>query len=440
MIQSNQPALNQLNHRTQRNIESKNRHDDDDDDCVNKKLKKHQKSTKLNADILYLIFEELDIPDLLKISEIIESFASIAVHVFRRQYKHHEVAIVFGRKVQLPIHLSDTRILINEIDASIPLLRQFGSVIQRLSIVDRSSRFSIEMDHMKILMDAINDHCTTSLIALDLKNIDENVLEQLTNLTNVEKFSCRIDSIAQATPPLNQMFPKLNELALTVMLGDNCSFIDCELPYLKMLFVRSWTGQCQSHFEGLIRKNPQIEEIDVPFLSPDLLNSINNLLPNLKKLTIEILEMGNNVIHLNSVKSFNVATFDSLEAITFSHLKEFRVFYKFERLEDLIHFLQKNMQLERLTLLGYANVRDSATLFERLELELPNLIEITINEIKHSINMIVNFIQNHTKLQRFYIIPFASSEAGIFAKILGNEWLVHNQQKNVLFMEKINID
>lgn len=360
--------------------------------------------TDLNLDCLYLIFDRLDLVELVNMASITPQYASIAASVFRQKYSDHQLAIRCNKPEMLyqkiPYGISDGSINIYDLKLYQNILKYFGNNLRKINI---SNGLVLEND-LEIANRLTNEYCSKTVRELNLNFLSKNELHQYTTpFSGVEKLICTISSDINGTWTLNQLFPNLQQLEVLLTSDMNISFIDNQLPHLKQLKlgISADSFERKQQIEGMIRKNPQIRSIEIIGLNIGLVKVISEVIPNIENLTIPNVGIHNmNSIQFGSVKNFALYSndFSSLEKLSFPHLETLKIFPPFHS-ENLIAFFKRHQHLKRLHLMLCPQT--SRVNLEELTADLPNLVELVVQNHDISSQTIIRFIESHDNLMKF---------------------------------------
>lgn len=248
------------------------------------------KFADLNSDVLFQIFNELTLKDLLNLAKINAKLSFLVYDLFRRKYRNYKIQIL--RTDLLPEDTVDDangnqRIEIYDLQTTITILKRFGYAIKKLDIrmQNINETISVAVNHL------LNTYCSESLSQLNLNYIKESTFELFTTpFKHMKELSFAIDKrTIHYGLPLNYLFPKLERLKLKLYSDADIRFIDYEFPHLKHLSLiaskHAWHRSDQ--IERFISKNPQISGVELKFVSSDFIKIVNKLLPHLKIFTSE---------------------------------------------------------------------------------------------------------------------------------------------------------
>lgn len=404
------------------------------------------KLTDLNIDVLLLIFHQLDLNDLLNLSEVDSGIHSITIEVFRRRFQKYEIDI-WGTGPRIDwrpaYYVSDhfKSIQIDDFETNLRTIKFFGCVIQKIIIINTK----IEWNRLVVIREFIEKYASKSLISLELHKID--ILEQITvSFEKLEEldFIVFTEKLSTKVLPLNQTFPNLRRLSVTLLSKIDSSFIDCEFPQLKQLKLfttnSSWTQQNQ--IEGLIRKNPQICDIEIKYFTRNYLKIINQLLPNLEKLTLH-----DSFSEIENIRFEHVKIFifypqfsSSIDKLLLPKIESIKLYYAPSDFNIWIKFFKNHRNLSRLHLIEFSN--EMEVQFKELTTELPNLVEMTLESFKYvDLETITEFIESHGKLMKctFSTKMFKVADLDTLRKRFEDKWNIEHSSKiryDIIFSRK----
>ncbi|XP_055306262.1 uncharacterized protein LOC129570610 isoform X2 [Sitodiplosis mosellana] len=366
----------------------------------------------------------LDLKNLLDIAETNYRLSALAADVFRQKYANCTVEIDNDRSLssesnaikeinQFPVLMDEWTILVFGLNVSLKLLRNFGPAIQKLTI--HNQRFWVnEEEHEQTIMGFVNEYCAQSLIKLDLQITNPDTMKKLTGpFTNVEELGCNV--IASDIPEitthnhatLNKFFPNIRNLTLSIKSNTNTGFVG-SLPQLKFLSLRGDTITPQTisdtrYTQHLMNRNPQIKALKLVFYPPNFVRVVKLYLPDLESLSLWFFDLGNDRVHFEHVKSFELLSGigGSPLKISFKQLEELRMWYQPRYAQEWIEFLMMNTHLKRVHVEDYGD-NESTLDLESLITQLPNIEDISILSYKSPhFGTVVKFIETHERLQKF---------------------------------------
>lgn len=136
-------------------------------DSVSANLNGKTMFTDLNLDCLYLIFDRMDLVELVNMASITSQYASIAASVFRQKYLDHQLAIRCNKTEMLyqkiPYGISDVSINIYDLELYQNILKYFGENLRKINI---SSEHVLGND-LTIANQLTNKYCSESIRKLN---------------------------------------------------------------------------------------------------------------------------------------------------------------------------------------------------------------------------------------------------------------------------------
>lgn len=386
----------------------------------------------MNDDCLFVIFEQMELDQLVNMTQVNARFYNLARNVFKRMYSHHirinrldnapKISIMgqwmeyqFGSHalgVRTPVPYNgrasikfDGIVQIFDYHLLLNTFRYFGDVIQSFEIQGGG----IEPNVLKNLYAHISKYCASTLVRLDLGIFKDKRLETLTGpFTNLEELILDIShKIRTVKISLSEKFPNLRRLTLTNWKRQQALLIlDGQLPYLEYLNIESAKGGSEHlAFDGFLQQNPTIRQLRVSHFSKDYIETIHRLLPSLEHLTIDGGLDQNEIvdpIHFEHLKVFHYRTYrpKSLTKISFSHLEELLMYYDRESYYQWIEFFRMNHTFTRFYVDEDFDAIDFEQNIQRIVNALPpSAIDITMNSYSGlDIKTITKIIQSRDNL------------------------------------------
>lgn len=415
------------------------------------------KFTELNEDCHSLIFEFLDLTDLLNLIQTNHELSIMANEQFRRRFSKKEIQILDEKSKprnrrpqaiydngdlalllqnllenngnQLDQHrndqvrVSNDHVEIYDFDLTLDILKHFGHLIQKLSI-----KSSIKSSKWDTVSQFINEYCAESLVGLELSAIShQNSLAQFTGIfKSVNDLTIRIANEYKNVQTFNKTFPHCQRLSLEMVFDSDHSFIDCTLPNLKHLAIEMYSDVNEITIEKLMHKNSQIQSLELNNISVGFVKKIENLLPSLKRLTLSLLNLNEETIHFEHVQEFYFKT-AALEwlptQISFTNLRSLRLLYSHNDFDQWLNFVKMNRNVSRLKIY-IGSVDFSNKQLENITAELPHLTEMTVETSFYiKTTAIVRLIENNTNLRKFKYI-FHDAEENVLREFLEAEWKI----------------
>lgn len=420
--------------------------------------------SSLNIDVQLLILEKLDFVDLLSACQTNKHLYELAVNVFTRKFSKNTIEIKDGPawhpsddsdedtnhfilnimdilahfdpfqtedEFETPplVTTSNKLVQIQDFELTLLALKYFGRFIEKLKI-DYSFMNEFQLNRINGM---INEYCSESLIEIHLSNCEGYVLEVFTApFKKIESVSLGME-MKTVGKSLDQIFPNLKSLSLSLITILDESLIDCHLPYLEHLYFRvehNFRDTTESYVEILIRNNPQIRSIVLYNVSSRFLAIVNQLLSNLEHLTLWAFAMNGDDIHFENVKTFVMknALYSSPVNITFSNLEELHMSYYDNRFDAWLDFITKHPNLKRLHI-EESVATDIHERFGTLTDNLHSLDEISIVcQGSMSVEAVTKLIGDHENLMKLDLATLTDDVKETLRKELGSRWNIEDFQ------------
>lgn len=379
-------------------------------------------SMPLDDDCLYLIFEHLDLSDLLNTVQVNARFRSIATFEFKRKYSHQrfcvENALKNRPKTFLERFIRDDddenmgdnytldaqkphHILFRDYKFLSSTLKHFGCVIKRFKLENQLQNDGV----IESILQQLNKYSAPSLIELELYKIDIKWLKALNGpFPKLEEFNFH-DSYntligTKLSLVITKKFPNLRRFSLfsynglepVVLNSDGCdTLVPIEyfpnLEYVSIGFKPVCQWKKNHRIDRFLKLNPQIRSLEMTG-DADYIVKIHSIAPNLEKFTIEFGRGDGSIdikepIHFEHMKSLHVLghDIDPLANITFSNLQELRIVYNPRAFNQWNEFIQNNPNVTRFEIdLDASFQQFDIEVLIRMILRLPlRITELTIN-------------------------------------------------------------
>lgn len=377
--------------------------------------------TDSNEDCLYIIFRHLNLMELLNMAETMPESLHTATSIFRQKYSHYVFTIMSDpresdEEFRYEIQDEAEEIRFYHLELFQNVLQYFGNAVKRIAIENGKD------NNLTMANRLVNEYCSESVKELDLEYISPNGLLQYSKpFSAVEKLSCTIGTELDGNFTLTHLFPKLQKLTILLRSGVNFNAIDCAFPLLKQLDL--WIfPDCEERMhqiEGFIRKNPQIKSVQLRGKYSYLLKTVSEVTPNLQNFNVSLFEnTHNNEVRFGNVNNFHLLSVSSegFDKLSFLHLNSFELYYIHQD-EQLIRFLNRHQHLNRLHI--RYGVSRPVILYEA---DLPDLVEVIIEDHDVSIESINEFINSHPKLMKFQIRRNINADNQELLKIFEKDW------------------
>lgn len=373
--------------------------------------------TDLNEDVLMIIFDQLDIIDMMNLCNVYsaEIISSVAERNFWSRFKDFTVNI----KKMWKSDCNDLDVKSNYIDfgstKGTEALRVFRNVIQHLEVEYPST----------IVSQYINKYARNSLIQLKIVSAKKDTFDHFTRpFSKVEYLSIDFDSFQNTISDhlsFVEMFPKLQSLEL----GSNVklNLVVDAFPSLKHLHVKRIHQK--EEFEKILSKNPQIRSIQTYELSTNVCNMINRCLPNLESLTISSTSNDfKNKTSFENVKYVKVLDqfgLEKLKHITFPRLKFLTIKY-LTYINSWFDFFKQHKNISHFTV--YDIEGNEIHSFIKLLKEMPNLIEITVQYRNYGQQVYFETVASCEKLEKINLLSLPIEIANTLSERLANDWII----------------
>lgn len=420
----------------------KDDYDDDDDDeretaaeIINRGLERFgaKQLSDLCADCLYIIFDDLDLMDLINIVQFNETLSPIVAESVRRNYGNYRLQFCRTlRKKQFFITDSqdEPTIQVENFELISTILTHFGRTFHDIQIINPN----LNAEDTKLLYKMVNEHCSESLVRLNLGSVEVAAFEKLTKpFENVKQliFSLRGNQAQNEIRPFNELFPKLHELSLTLYSDLDYSFLDCELPsleYIPDFGITDLSFRRREQIEGFLRKNPQIRGIHTNFKFPaDFAKFLSENLPNVVSLTLDTFDIGNDAVRFGKLKHLVLEekNVKSIEKLSLPQIQAFEMFYS-SNVHGAFEFFRRHVLLSKLVL-NWQESDEHGQLDDFAEL-LPNLTDLQIDfPLDCNAESFSKFSRFHRKLMTFRIRITRSCSRAIIERFK-NEFHIEPQR------------
>lgn len=402
------------------------------------------KFTELNIDVIYHIFEELNLKDLLNLRKISETFSSIIDHTMRQKYTNYRLKIVSQdskHMKQFFENKSFRRIEIYSVQAAKELLQLFRHTITIIEL----ENFRFPKNESNVISKLLNEYYCGSLIKFRFGWAHDDTLQQFTvpfeaveNVTFGKIQSGYKTGIFQ----LNQLFPKLKQMRVLLSGTIDYTFIDCKFSHLKDLnfMVVNDDWKRNEMFERFLQKNEQIRRLETSKFPNGSFETIAHFLPHIEHLVVTWFENSNHSISLTNLKHLVLyAPSSSPLQLTYPALETLMIYYWPGLYSDSIDFFKRHSNLKRLYLHEYYD--DIKVPFVELTKELNNLIEMSVEtSTTVQIEDIIVFMESHGSVMKFQFSVFHYKQEDLqrLRERFTNEWYIENYSRVGLSFERIN--
>lgn len=250
-------------------------------ECWKKSIKNQTELMDVGSDCHYLILEQLEIKALSDMALMNQHFHYLANRIFRRHFSDRR--IVVGSSAIQKLFDSRENFLVVEKNYTESFLKAFGPSIKKVLV---QPSFIIS-DEDQAISKLLNEHCWQTLEDFKLESNVYLLKDVQRPFENVKRatFQTIGTSPRNITFKLNQLFPNLQYMDLKCY-GASREGFECNFPYLVDLQVGS--GFDPSSYTRLITENPQIRKIRSSYADVEFLHNLNQLLPKLEALDIDV--------------------------------------------------------------------------------------------------------------------------------------------------------
>lgn len=396
----------------------------------------------LNADVLSLIVDQLDILSMLNLLDVYRSgiLSSVATMSFRRRFK---IPVHTESNTQLCVgsHYDGKSIIKSSPYDVARMLRQFRGVTEHLVIKHSPT----------ILSQYVNKFASDSLITLDIQYLNNDTFSYFTKpFTRLEELLLR-DEIIGPHLPLDQIFPNLRKLSLNAYYDTDFSFIFCKFPLLEHFFIdHPFKTRNETLLNNFFEKNPQIRSLKLSCLTQNMCNAINNHLTNVENMTIfwHNFDIENDTT-FDHVKNFQVSRSmtsrepASIKRLFFPLLESIKIEYSYQLGDFWPDFCRKH---KNVTFLEIVNIERDSQLIKVID-QLPSVREITLKYARGNMpalnsRTITKIIERpQAKLQKLKLLDlyyYGAEELDKVREKFENDWNIdaeYYRRSSAIFVE-----
>lgn len=407
-------------------------------------------------DCVFLIFEQLELPELINVAQVNEEFSTFAASVFFRKYSQLQVVIYESFLLPLDerellnvvemridtdtieqvnkglqnraLKFSKTQIVLENGDLILKIFKHFGHMIKKFKFMTHSSAQPLQSEFIGKL---ISKYSSESILDIEFENNAEIVLDHITKpLINVENVT--FIEVNLSCSRSNELFRNAHRLSLFSLADSDLANFDYHMPNLKHVEMERLSAQHNSSaFPDFIVINPHIRSLSLYGASSEFVRSVSVHLPQLETLTLSTFELQNGDIQFENVITFAIGLragyFTSPKNLHFPRLQTLHMQYKQKRFVEWLDFLREHNHLRQLFLETY-EMNDSH--FQQLTANLSNLVKMTIIHEKNrhqyqalTTNAIAEFLRSHDKLQQLNVlINYPRNSKDELQEQLKHEW------------------
>lgn len=396
-----------------------------------------------------------------------ERFSTLAADEFRLKYSHLQLIIrddfklpsnqnellnVAGMQVDSKTiernkdmndetpKISQTQLELENGNQILRTFKYFGHLMKRLKLNLVSLIRPVQVE---LIGKLISKYSSESLVDIEIEHYAKKLLEHIAKpLINVEIVTFRQIHVMNFNPqsiPFNELFPAVRRLNLDSIIVDDLSYFDYHMTRLEHVSMES----IQSPFPGVIMKNPQIQSIDLYQPDDELVQKVNDFLPQLKTLKLSGFKLSNGSIQFSNVTTFIIdyGHYTTPANLHFPQLQTFHFEYDKCQFDDYLDFFNEHNHLSQLHLTMF-KLDDSH--FQQLTANLTHLIELTLEYGKNShqyrtlsSNIVVEFVKSHDKVNQLNVINFTKYCEAELQEQLNGEWNTRINGDGLTFQRRI---
>lgn len=368
----------------------------------------------LDIDSLMNIFKDVSFDDLISLSTMNKQISNAVWEDMRLRFSRKKVVfdgIMIRSKYGKRVEETNDEIKIEWDEGTILALEQFGKSIRKIKI------WNFTPDNRAMVEKAlklINEHCTDSLIELDLGDFKINFFNYITKpFRNVESLRLYGDvrSVENNDFCFKELFPSLRRLTIDIPFkASNKKRLFVNLPNLEYVDLDAYINDAVAR--GIIEKNPQIKKAVLQYASPDLLYFACTAITNLEHLELIDFQQKDGQFyeyHFESVKIFKLMSYHNYnwpnQLIFSNQLEEFYVDVSFKDIDTVqyLQFITRYNSIKRLTISSswYGISDDSITQIINAKL---NLDELSLHYGRDVYDeKIVSLIKSNKELKKFHL-------------------------------------
>lgn len=357
-------------------------------------------------DCQLLILEELSIDALLNVAKTNKHFESMASEVFRRKFGQKTFVFLPNWDIlgDAEFGIEKTRILITNSELAENILKIFGYLIEKISVVFEKSDMNNKVKH---IARNINKYCSESLVHIEMTDACTMDVWAQKPFRNVKNVTFKNTLNMPENIDLVEIFPKMHRLELHDIQSTNEGLFDRKFEHLEHISLKFFleTFLAMENIKQLIIKNPQVRIVSLEHASASFIHFLSENLPNLEVLEIfsEIHDLDDSQeIVFQNVKILSMEYYASKAptGIFFHGVEEFRLEIQSELTESWIQFIKQHQNLEKLYL--SEPVLDAQIM--ELADGLPHLIDVSI-KCGSDVNpeTIIHFIKKNTQIKKLQL-------------------------------------
>lgn len=385
----------------------------------------------INEDCLQVIFQHLDVIDLINVADTNNRFISAAVSVYHRCHRTKGVTISNGcychHKIPIPETLATS------------FFRHFDHEVSAFSVNLSCIDYELNIEQF------LQPNRLTALVELELYSFDETDFDTFVGpFETVEQLTIVSSWLNENLAKLNVWFPNVNTLKLYNVKTMWIESLEVHYPKLKHLTIyHNKTEIPHSSIIEVVRLNQQLESLSLHSdIDEDFIRCIEKYSKQLKQLDLctmndQFFNFYDKDIHFDNVETFTF-TCDFVMSIpfTFNNLQELNLqgFYlqsiDVEFKNQLVQFFAQNANLIKVNLDFYEGAWDDIELEDVTEIvkSLPKLSELKFRADAFQVDDLVQFLTEHialNKIQLSFIDPDRYQFVRDEIQVLGAKWTIN---------------
>lgn len=422
--------------------------------CAKRNASANGNLLDFNVDCQLLIFESLDLPDLISLTETNKIFLPLVKYVLRRRFAKKSITITGlypnGERIRAEFYVRETEvnIRIQHIVIASKVLTYFGYLIQNLRI----EHYFLPKDELISLYKLVSLHCSETLTQIHLNNELEDVFTEFSKpFKRVENVSLSggFERLYNSQFSFNELFPAMRRLCLGDSNVFDMNWVDQKLPNLEHVSINIWITYSipgcfnETIVERLFKANPHIRSLDLDYVSPNMLKLVSDELKNLETLRIAHYDMslddGSKSLYFEHLKSFTMelGTHSMPQRITFGNLEVFKTDATPEDCYRWVEFIERDKNVKKLQVNAFL-MNDEIL---RLATATSNLEEVLIMcESDIESESVVKLIKHFKQLKKLDLKMRDTNSTDMIMNILRptfeTDWFISNDIENNVILKK----
>lgn len=408
----------------------------------------------LDMDCLMLIFEELEIVELLAIAEASPVLSYAAAEIYRRNFSKKSVRFVTPYNEASDIRISDQIINIRNLVTAVRIVKHFGHLISHLEITQygRNCRGGDKL----MINNLINYYCSESLTQLTLDINEADFFDCMNKpFINIKDLSIEGDfkSLNSKSFQFNELFPAIKSLNLRSPSILDTSCIDRKFHHLQKLSVSRVNHKYSKHLaeddiKKLILKNPQIQNLTLEYESRSYLRFISENLLQLETLKLafydELKSNDKEEIRFENVKYFEMENCFDISApknVTMNKLEEFKTGTYSTSGYAWMDLIEKSANLKKLHIDGCALDNQEFETFARIPTNAVEIFAKLAPGVSYS--SIIILAKNNQELRKIHLkkthLGFHIINMTQLRQELADNWDISESNSHIELTRKQNV-